>query len=43
MVKKGPKNTAEEVITLDTIENKRLHELAIDQGVSAGQLKCKLI
>jgi len=38
MVKKGSKNTADEVVTLDTIENRRLLELAIDQGVSASLL-----
>lgn len=41
MVKKGSKNTADEVVTLDSIENKRLHELAIDQGVSANLLSLK--
>jgi hypothetical protein len=43
MVKKGSKSTADEVITTDTIENKRLHELAMDQGVSASPFKFELI
>jgi hypothetical protein len=38
MVKKVSKSTADEVVTLDTIENKRLYELAVDQGVSSSLL-----
>jgi hypothetical protein len=43
MVKKSSKVAADEVITSDTIENKRLLELVIDHGVSSSLLILKTI
>ena len=43
MVKKSSKNEADKVVTSDDVENKRLQELAIDQGVRGRLLQFKLI